>query len=105
MLFFFQAEDGIRDVAVTGVQTCALPISWFRRLVCSIAPRSAAGRFAPPNSRPARRAARDRVYPRRPSILLQKVLRLLSFFEGTTARAAQYCRKRTHSDATHKMIG
>src|SRR5205809_1841163 len=26
--FFFQAEDGIRDVAVTGVQTCALPISW-----------------------------------------------------------------------------
>src|SRR2546429_300279 len=24
---FFQAEDGIRDVAVTGVQTCALPIS------------------------------------------------------------------------------
>src|SRR5256884_7046174 len=25
-LFFFQAEDGIRDVAVTGVQTCALPI-------------------------------------------------------------------------------
>src|SRR5205809_3408456 len=27
--FFFQAEDGIRDVAVTGVQTCALPISTF----------------------------------------------------------------------------
>src|SRR2546422_5996489 len=29
--FFFQAEDGIRDVAVTGVQTCALPI-----LLCDI---------------------------------------------------------------------
>src|SRR5438034_6485630 len=30
--FFFQAEDGIRDHCVTGVQTCALPISrqcWF----------------------------------------------------------------------------
>src|SRR2546422_5229350 len=27
--FFFQAEDGIRDVAVTGVQTCALPIYSF----------------------------------------------------------------------------
>src|SRR3989449_5442552 len=27
LFFFFQAEDGIRDVAVTGVQTCALPIS------------------------------------------------------------------------------
>src|SRR5688572_32093126 len=32
--FFFQAEDGIRDLTVTGVQTCALPIS------------SAAGAFA-----------------------------------------------------------
>src|SRR2546429_5956935 len=29
--FFFQAEDGIRDVAVTGVQTCALPISLILR--------------------------------------------------------------------------
>src|SRR5688572_31689047 len=27
--FFFQAEDGIRDLTVTGVQTCALPI-WLR---------------------------------------------------------------------------
>ena len=26
--FFFQAEDGIRDWSVTGVQTCALPICW-----------------------------------------------------------------------------
>src|SRR6267142_983107 len=30
-LFFFQAEDGIRDLHVTGVQTCALPI--FRRCI------------------------------------------------------------------------
>src|SRR5438552_17676845 len=28
IVFFFQAEDGIRDDLVTGVQTCALPISW-----------------------------------------------------------------------------
>src|SRR2546430_15831951 len=28
-LFFFQAEDGIRDLTVTGVQTCALPICPF----------------------------------------------------------------------------
>src|SRR5260370_26301793 len=27
LVFFFQAEDGIRDSSVTGVQTCALPIS------------------------------------------------------------------------------
>ena len=26
LFFFFQAEDGIRDYKVTGVQTCALPI-------------------------------------------------------------------------------
>src|SRR5947209_17428354 len=32
--FFFQAEDGIRDIGVTGVQTCALPI--YRRMARSI---------------------------------------------------------------------
>src|SRR5258706_9451444 len=31
--FFFQAEDGIRDWSVTGVQTCALPISIFPEAV------------------------------------------------------------------------
>src|SRR2546427_12913731 len=30
--FFFQAEDGIRDLTVTGVRTCALPISPFLNL-------------------------------------------------------------------------
>src|SRR5260370_2474047 len=29
LFFFFQAEDGIRDSSVTGVQTCALPICRF----------------------------------------------------------------------------
>src|SRR5256885_3912002 len=37
-LFFFQAEDGIRDYKVTGVQTCALPIS--RQLSSRIQPSS-----------------------------------------------------------------
>src|SRR5258706_5093566 len=32
--FFLQAEDGIRDWSVTGVQTCALPICW----MCPISP-------------------------------------------------------------------
>src|SRR2546427_10505551 len=31
VFFFFQAEDGIRDLTVTGVQTCALPIYLLRR--------------------------------------------------------------------------
>src|SRR5690606_40788582 len=33
--FFFQAEDGIRDFHVTGVQTCALPIS-FKTRSCGV---------------------------------------------------------------------
>src|SRR5205807_6446730 len=43
LFFFFQAEDGIRDYKVTGVQTCALPIS---PQVCShlLHPRSLRGR-------------------------------------------------------------
>src|SRR5947207_10983673 len=32
--FFFQAEDGIRDHCVTGVQTCALPISRYHEASC-----------------------------------------------------------------------
>src|SRR6266576_1536227 len=44
--FFFQAEDGIRDLYVTGVQTCALPISWRPRSARgSRAGRSASGRL------------------------------------------------------------
>src|SRR2546430_7729781 len=39
LFFFFQAEDGIRDLTVTGVQTCALPI-----LLTSAAAASAVGR-------------------------------------------------------------
>src|SRR5437763_1558528 len=33
IFFFFQAEDGIRDTSVTGVQTCALPISMLQMAV------------------------------------------------------------------------
>src|SRR5436190_13363334 len=38
--FFFQAEDGIRDHCVTGVQTCALPISTGATVVSSSVPGS-----------------------------------------------------------------
>src|SRR5688500_19873232 len=40
--FFFQAEDGIRDYKVTGVQTCALPI-WSRLFGVGFASPDAAG--------------------------------------------------------------
>src|SRR3972149_9801467 len=45
--FFFQAEDGIRDLTVTGVQTCALPISFRNspaRLAVELNPVDDAGR-------------------------------------------------------------
>src|SRR5436305_7131591 len=47
IFFFFQAEDGIRDADVTGVQTCALPIS-----------------------RATTRASRERLHRRQPEALV-----------------------------------
>src|SRR3712207_8795789 len=62
-IFFFQAEDGIRDIGVTGVQTCALPI-W---------PRGARAlrrrRTAVPRARVRLRCARARERARRPAPL------------------------------------
>src|SRR5206468_7852258 len=51
--FFFQAEDGIRDLIVTGVQTCALPIWRYRRAAAAAAPTASADSRArdPPESR------------------------------------------------------
>src|SRR5438874_12764468 len=40
VVFFFQAEDGIRDLYVTGVQTCALPISRIARSDSRVSARS-----------------------------------------------------------------
>src|SRR5256885_16922147 len=51
--FFFQAEDGIRDYKVTGVQTCALPI--FQRVAHVVLFGEARGRHAGPCGRPRRR--------------------------------------------------
>src|SRR5947209_12358866 len=38
LFFFFQAEDGIRVIGVTGVQTCALPISFLGLLLWTVRP-------------------------------------------------------------------
>src|SRR5688572_32073538 len=56
IIFFIQAEDGIRDLTVTGVQTCALPI-WTGRPVFRAAheaPRSRARDHDPGAGRPER---------------------------------------------------
>src|SRR5205085_7054462 len=60
IFFFFQAEDGIRDLTVTGVQTCALPISL-----------PAASPLKPPAIRPARA---PRTKDRRPNSVLKTAL-------------------------------
>src|SRR5258706_7079934 len=49
LFFFFQAEDGIRDWSVTGVQTCALPISLTR--FWNAAPREEPGKCLIPRLR------------------------------------------------------
>src|SRR5262249_58280895 len=74
VVFFFQAEDGIRDWSVTGVQTCALPISarrtWPRRSRSRRAPRCTCSPGpSPAASWPASWAPRPRRTPstRRPS--------------------------------------
>src|SRR5215211_4882280 len=62
-VFFFQAEDGIRDHCVTGVQTCALPISLGTLKCCGcladgmvVVPRTAR---AKPGAAPAQRSPRS----------------------------------------------
>src|SRR6266446_9902865 len=45
--FFFQAEDGIRDYKVTGVQTCALPISACCRSTPAVKCRRSGGPWRP----------------------------------------------------------
>src|SRR5256885_10948610 len=45
--FFFQAEDGIRDYKVTGVQTCALPISTVRSIAAEAGIQDARGGLLP----------------------------------------------------------
>src|SRR2546430_10749894 len=66
VVFFFQAEDGIRDLTVTGVQTCALPISASSRMQRGNGRDDAAGGAEREAEEPARRpharedGARDR---------------------------------------------
>src|SRR5947209_13721464 len=61
---FFQAEDGIRDIGVTGVQTCALPICYVDR---RRGPRSTARRLVPGSAPPEPRPFAASTLPGRPS--------------------------------------
>src|SRR5205807_7558450 len=78
--FFFQAEDGIRDYKVTGVQTCALPISDAyppRPFVTSHSRRSAEAR-SPQISRPKLTTGRAGALGSRPGIARTAVCSVLN---------------------------
>src|SRR5690349_22328093 len=62
VLFFFQAEDGIRDLYVTGVQTCALPIS--RASTTRAGRRLPSGARGPSRASPRRTTGRRAARPR-----------------------------------------
>src|SRR5690625_6548465 len=65
ILFFFQAEDGIRDGHVTGVQTCALPI-------CNGGHPDSHRKQNPLNARPRDRPAGESLNPRVPTTPLDR---------------------------------
>src|SRR5256886_9264193 len=106
IFFFFQAEDGIRDLTVTGVQTCALPISVRHPVVAQ----ENQGRIAVRPCPTARRAAARRAWPATPARADRRDLRavrelhppvslgvnpsadaLRATFGGAIARAAESC--------------
>src|SRR5256885_3501485 len=89
VFFFFQAEDGIRDYKVTGVQTCALPISGaFDEQRCSIpAKYGACVQVDVEGGLGRRNAGGDKASSRLGELLLQ-----LQCFVGEIGRAS--CRER-----------
>src|SRR5688500_19957087 len=79
--FFFQAEDGIRDYKVTGVQTCALPI-WIARVTAARADRL----------RPLPKAPRQRRCRMPPHRLARKAPATTSTSTAASALRARYRR-------------
>src|SRR5262249_57827452 len=72
--FFFQAEDGIRDWSVTGVQTCALPISRVSSFWVSRSLPAASLPFWPAPSTPGRRRPRRSCRSRPPKFSLPRTI-------------------------------
>src|SRR3989440_5169272 len=93
LVFFFQAEDGIRDLIVTGVQTCALPISGIS------GPRAPALKepWLPELQRPPespRRPASYRNQVRRSVSSIQTSMRLAVAMRSEERRVGKECRSR-----------
>src|SRR5690348_18171246 len=86
--FFFQAEDGIRDGRVTGVQTCALPILSSRHHNSS---------WCRVPGDPSRRAEYHRRAPRRSSSTPRRT-------HGTCREESSQDRKSTRLNSSHPSI-
>src|SRR5207249_6939854 len=96
--FFFQAEDGIRDRNVTGVQTCALPISFFLELVVSAATENVAGILPIALSRSLRKASFRRAEKERRALLKHHEE------SQTHAGVSERDRKSTRLNSSHVSI-
>src|SRR5690349_22185255 len=92
--FFFQAEDGIRDLYVTGVQTCALPISTIinRLLASSMDSRETSSNF-PPNPIFGARHAKS---SREPPVMVTRKARMN--IRSEERRVGKECRSRWSQD-------
>src|SRR2546430_5756495 len=91
--FFFQAEDGIRDLTVTGVQTCALPIS------CSLG-----SLFAESRARLFRQMRNRSLSPCSFGCLFNVPLRSGSLFSCCHIRHRTGDRKSTRLNSSHSQI-
>src|SRR5205823_10843220 len=89
--FFFQAEDGIRDKLVTGVQTCALPILSFAPMASS--PRTSTT-FAPSTSLPPATRAAKRSYVRDMFSAIAPRYDFLNHLRSEERRVGKECRAR-----------
>src|SRR2546425_13280268 len=86
IVFFFQAEDGIRDKLVTGVQTCALPI--WRKLHRA---RAGSKRGFPTTRLRSAGSRRNRAPPERrrtPGVLMTEIWALAALWLGLALLAA-----------------
>src|SRR2546422_5508730 len=88
--FFFQAEDGIRDVAVTGVQTCALPI-WLDALLDRRPSELAAGQLA-------RAPVQERIEPQQLCDASDARFYLWPGYRSEERRVGKECRSRWSPD-------
>src|SRR5690348_17585109 len=92
VFFFFQAEDGIRDGRVTGVQTCALPI--YTAAAARAPARTAGARGGNAGTRPRLRRSLDRLGARDLQRVCARGLATAGRVRSEERRVGKECRSR-----------